>query len=366
MARGAVEDGYWLAPFVYGGRFAERPVLLSWMGAALGEVTGDVSLWSTRAPHLAFFLGGALLIYSLLRLQTGKSAALFGAFCWLSMPMIAPRFVIAEPDIVMSTLLFAAFYVWWRGTVDERLTLLRWACISFLLVLAGLTKGPQPMAYFTLGVGAYLVLKRARNQILPFIVANAVAMLIVGSWYVVVYVPHDVEYWMLHSRVLTTTGSQLIRDHFNFVVSMLAEVLPATILVGPAIVILARRWRNGEHDLMLAAMLYAITCTLVLVFWPGGVATRYAMPATLALAVICGLMFEHCRQSHPQTIVTALSVAYLVTGALLIRNWIVMPFWPHLFQESKIAGNALGNLIQESPIRYISSSLLVNRTCWSM
>ena len=47
---------------------------------------------------------------------------------------------------------------------------------------------------------------------------------------------------------------------------------------------------------MLAAVLYSLICTLVLVIWPGGVAARYVMPATMTLAVICGLMFEHLRQ----------------------------------------------------------------------
>jgi hypothetical protein len=37
MARGAVEDGHWLSPFIYGERFAERPVLLSWIAALFGE-----------------------------------------------------------------------------------------------------------------------------------------------------------------------------------------------------------------------------------------------------------------------------------------------------------------------------------------
>jgi hypothetical protein len=36
MARGAVEDGHWLTPFIYGGRFAERPVLSSWIASFLG------------------------------------------------------------------------------------------------------------------------------------------------------------------------------------------------------------------------------------------------------------------------------------------------------------------------------------------
>jgi hypothetical protein len=37
MARGAMEDGHWLTPFIYGERFAERPVLLSWLAALFGD-----------------------------------------------------------------------------------------------------------------------------------------------------------------------------------------------------------------------------------------------------------------------------------------------------------------------------------------
>lgn len=106
IARGALE-GHWLTPFVYGQRFAERPVLLSWIAALFGEAAGGVTLWSLRIPHLLFFLGGALLIYHLLRFSTGKSAAIFAALSWISMPVVAPKFINSEPDIVLSTLLFA-------------------------------------------------------------------------------------------------------------------------------------------------------------------------------------------------------------------------------------------------------------------
>ena len=349
IARGAIEDGHWLTPFLYGDRFAERPVLLSWISALFGELTGGVTLWSLRVPHLGFFFAGALLIYGLLRTATGKAAAVFGVLCWLSMPMVAPKFINAEPDIVMSTLLFAAFYTWWQGTISKRITPLRWGSISLLIGLAGLTKGPQPVAYFTLGVGAYLLLQRQRGQIPAFIVTNVLAALVIGGWYLLVYQPHDLEYWMVHSRLLTTTGLQLVRDHLDFVVSMLAEVLPATILIGPAVFIVWRRWRSGEHDLMLAATLYSLVCTVILVIWPGGVATRYAMPATFTLAVICGLMFEDWRRTQPRLIASTLTVSYLIFGGLLIRGWVAMPFWPHLFQESRIAGEAIAAALQDRP-----------------
>jgi 4-amino-4-deoxy-L-arabinose transferase-like glycosyltransferase len=120
MARGAIEDGHWLTPFVYGDRFAERPILLSWMAALFGELTGGVTLSSLRILHLFFFFASAILIYRLLRSSTGESAAIFGVLCWICMPMIAAKFINAEPDIVLSTLLFAAFYVSWKGTSSKR------------------------------------------------------------------------------------------------------------------------------------------------------------------------------------------------------------------------------------------------------
>lgn len=123
--------------------------------------------------------------------------------------------------------------------------------------------------------------------------------------------------------------------------SLAIEFLPGIILIGPAIVIVVRSWRNTRRDLLLAAILYSVMCTLVLVFWPGGVAARYAMPATMTLAVVCGLMFEYWRHTHPRLIASALVVTYLIFAGLLVRGWVAMPFWPHLFKESEIAGTAI-------------------------
>jgi 4-amino-4-deoxy-L-arabinose transferase-like glycosyltransferase len=352
-----MEDGHWLTPFLYGQRFQERPVLLSWVAAQFGELTGSVTLWSLRIPHLIFFLAGALLIYNLLRTATGKSAAIFGALCWISMPMVAPKFINAEPDVVVSTLLFAGFVIWWLGSSSNRMTLLKWISVCVLISLAGLTKGPQPVAFFTLGVGAYILIKR-REQIPAFLATNVAAAVIIGSWYVAVYQPNDVDAWLVHSRVMTTTGFRLILDHMNFTISMLAEVLPGTILIVPAMFLIRQGWKSGERDLMLAAVLYATICTLVLVFWPGGVATRYAMPGTMALAVVCGLMFEEWRCSHAKVIISSLTVTYLIFGAFLARGWVAMPFWPNLFQESRFAGDAIAAAVgrQLGPLYIIGSS----------
>jgi hypothetical protein len=69
----------------------------------------------------------------------------------------------------------------------------------------------------------------------------------------------------------------------------------------------------------------------------------------MTLAVICGLMFENWRYSHGRVIVSALVVTYLIFGGLLVRGWIVMPFVPQLFQESRRAGQAIAAALQQRP-----------------
>jgi hypothetical protein len=80
---------------------------------------------------------------------------------------------------------------------NKSMTLLRWLCVGGLICLAGLTKGPQPVAYFALGVGAYLCLKQ-RDQIPAFLAVNAGTGLVIGCWYLTVYsAPGDIKYWLL-------------------------------------------------------------------------------------------------------------------------------------------------------------------------
>jgi len=238
----------------------------------------------------------------------------------------------------------------------------RWFGVGILLALAGLTKGPQPVAYFTLGVGAYILLKQ-RHQIWAFTLANLLAALVVGGWYIAIYQPGDVELWRTHSRLSdTVTGLETIRDHLDFVKSLIIEFLPGTILFGPAVVIAARSWKNPKYDFPLAATLYSAMCTVVLIFWPGGVAARYAMPATMTVAVVSGLLFEYWRPSHPKVIASALVVTYLIFGGLLLRGWVAMPFWPHLFKESEIAGAAISSVsrVAPQPLYVIGNSTELN------
>jgi 4-amino-4-deoxy-L-arabinose transferase-like glycosyltransferase len=357
LARGAVEDGHWLAPHLYGVRFVERPVLLSWIAGGLGSLFGGVGVWSARLPHLVFLLAGGLMVFNLVRPLTRTPPAVFGALCWFACSMVGQKFITAEPDVTLSVLLFAAFVVWWNGEQHGRVTLARWIAAGLLLGAAGLVKGPQPIAYFTLGVGAYLLLKRRWRDLPGFILGNAIGAAIVGAWYVAVLQPGDVAHWRSHSRLADgMDASHWLRDHADFVVSLFVEWLPGSLLLGPAIVALWRREDLRDNGLLFAAVLYAGVGTLVLLVWPGGVATRYAMPANLALAVLGGVLFDRWWSSRPWLIGTGNTVVIAISGYLVLLGWVAMPLFPDAFRQTRIAALQIEavRVLRPGPL-YVSS-----------
>ncbi|MBR0824159.1 glycosyltransferase family 39 protein [Bradyrhizobium manausense] len=350
LARGALEDGQWRAPHLYGLRFVERPVLLSWIAAAFGSVTGGVGVWSARLPHLLFLLAGGLMVYHLVLPHTRRAPAVFGALCWFACPMVAQKFVTAEPDVTLSVLMFGGFFLWWRGVIRGNVSLPRWICIGILLALSGLTKGPQPLAFFGLGVGAYILIKRRWGDVAGFVLANAIAVLPAAAWYWMVMIPGDVEGWLHHSRLAEgMTASQWLRDHLDFALSMIMEWAPGSVLLIPAIIAMRRNELPGDRDLMLAAILYATLGGLVLLVWPGGVATRYAMPGNLGLAVIGGILFERWWFSRHWLIAVANTVVIGLSTALIVFGWIVIPAAPDIFRQSRIDAQIIAGVRATMP-----------------
>ncbi len=62
LARGAFHDSHWISPSLYGVRFVERPVLVSWLLGAVGLLTDNLEVWVARLPAALSILAGALLV----------------------------------------------------------------------------------------------------------------------------------------------------------------------------------------------------------------------------------------------------------------------------------------------------------------
>jgi 4-amino-4-deoxy-L-arabinose transferase-like glycosyltransferase len=352
IARTAVEDGEWLAPHVFNMRWIERPTLLSWMIAAISEPFGGVSQITARLPIALFLLFGCVLIYLLLRkVAASVPAALFGVALFLACPLVIRSYVMITADLPLAVLLFFAFYLWWRANQDGSIGLGRWLAIGVVLAFAGLFKGPQPIAYFALGVGLYVLGSRSWRQIPGLVLAGVICVLPLAAWYAAIYVPGDAQTWGTFMRVhpaIIFSGPAVA------LVRLLADTFPAALAV--AAFLIARGFsadktsgfRDGRAGFVAALACCAFTAAVLILFWPGGSTPRYYFPMVPALCVFGGLGYDLLSARRPQIIAPPL----LLTAGLLAYALIyaaASPFLPMLYAQSRLDADRVTAMVQAAP-----------------
>jgi hypothetical protein len=264
VARSGMDDSVWLDPHLYGWRFNERPQLMGWTVGILGLIFGGINQYVARAPTVLSLLGSCLLVFWLVRRYASALAGLFAAICFISSPMILQKVVTAEPDFLLCIILFATFVVWWESFAVGKLGALRWLGIGALLASAGFVKGPQPLAFFGLGVGAFYLARRRWRDLFGLAFAGAIAALMATAWYWWVYHPGDIEMWLSHSKIngrIDPSLPRYVADSVVLLVTLLLEFLPGLILVVPFCFLALRESPSKEKDLILALLLYAACCS---------------------------------------------------------------------------------------------------------
>ena len=348
IARGAFEDGHWLAPFLYGERFVERPVLVSWLLGGIGAMVGCLPVWVARLPAVLSLLAGASLIFWLVRRSASPRASLFASVCFLISPMVLQKVVTAEADSVVSTMLFAGFILWWIGHTQGGPTVRRWLAIGGVLTAAALVKGPQPLGFFFLGIGAYLLLQRQWREFLALALCGLMPAAVVGAWYWSVYQPGDLALWQSQSRLVASPSlAQYAGNVAHFTGQLILEWLPAVIIAVPAAVAAVRKRLPGDRDLFVALILYAMVCSAVLVFWPNA-RTRYAMPGCLAMAA-AGIAFDSFVTARSRWAEAAQWTAGCLILYALVLGWLVLPLAPRLADVHRRHGEIVAAILAERP-----------------
>lgn len=356
MARGAFEDGHWFDPHRNGNRFVERPALLSWLLAAIGLLTGSVPIWLARLPVALALLGGGWLVYYLVRKHSSPSAALFGAFCFLASPSVLQKVVTAETDIVVASLLFAAFVVHWDGEERGGGTVWRWITVGLVLAIAALVKGPQPLGYFFLGFGAFYLLRRRFIDLIKLGFLGLIPLAILLAWYAGVYQPGDESEWARHSRAHAVPPIEWIYGTLRFFVLIAFLWLPGWLLLLPLAKEITRKPESKADDLLVALILNATACTIVLALWPGANG-RYAIPAILPVAAVAGLGFERLRLTKPALIKIVGVLLLLFVSYRVLLNWLVMPLAPDTFGKSRYYGQFIADAVATRPGTVYSSTV---------
>lgn len=348
LARGAFEEGHWLEPHRYGERFAERPVLVSWLLGAIGLVTGSIPIWLARMPTVLAVLCGALLIAHLVRRYASDAAAAFAALCFMACPLILRKVIVAEVDLVLSVVLFATLVVWWGGERQGGVSWVRWLAIGLMLTAAALIKGPQPLGFFFIGLGALFLLRRQWSNLFKLGVTGLIPAAATLAWYASVFQAGDVQGWLSHSRLGGMSIVDWVSGTVSFVTVAAVDFAPAWLLLVPV------AWRvikqpQSERDALLAALiLYAGVCFVILAVWPGA-RGRYAMPAILATAAAAGLVFDRMRFDRPMLV--RIACAFLAACVLyrVVLGWLLMPAMPDLFGKSRYYGQAIAEVVSIRP-----------------
>jgi 4-amino-4-deoxy-L-arabinose transferase-like glycosyltransferase len=301
-----------LEPTIFGLRWAEKPALLSWLIAGAARLTGAVDEWSARLFPMLAILATALLVERFTRRYAGRAAALFAAAAFMFCPMLLRKIRVAEPDTIITLLSFAALVVWWTGEERGRVSLGRWLACGALLATLAMAKGPQPVGFFALGVGAYVVARRRWATLPGLALCLALPAAATLAWAAAVYRgEHDLSVWFTYLRVhdLRFNVRHYVRERLRFAIGLPIDLLPGALLVPAAL----GAWRRapraaGAPGPILPLAAYAGLCTLTLLVWPG-TKTRYAMPIAPAVAVLAGLAFGPLIQRRRRIAVAALAGA---------------------------------------------------------
>jgi 4-amino-4-deoxy-L-arabinose transferase-like glycosyltransferase len=347
IARTAIEDGDWLVPHAFNVRVIERPTLLSWIIAAISEPFGQVSQITARLPIALFLLAGCLLIYFLLRkVGAGVAAALFGTALFLACPLVMRAYVMITADMPLAVLLFLAFVLWWSGCEKGAIGVGRWLAIGLVLAIAGLLKGPQPIAYFALGVGVFVLASRSWRQLPGLILAGLICAIPLALWYAAIYRPGDEGSWAAFMRV---RPNLIFSRPLQASVRLLGETLPAALAAAAYLIARGFRGRDVAPPGLVAALAcYAFIASLFILFWPGGSAPRYYFPMVPALCVFGGLAYEALAARRPQIVAPLL----LITAGLLVYVLgysVASPLLPMRFRPTELEAARIAELVQASP-----------------
>jgi 4-amino-4-deoxy-L-arabinose transferase-like glycosyltransferase len=300
-----------------------------------------------RVPVLLSLVAGVLLVWRALRSVASAEAAIFGAVLVLACPIVMRYYVTAVADVPLAVVLFAAFLVWWNADAKGPVSVARWAGIGCLLAIAALLKGPQPVAFFMLGILIYAMLTSNWRLLPGLVLAGLISAIPTASWYALVFVPGDQHEWLRYTR-LSSPG--IAAPHpFSNAVDFFLESFPASLLA--VALLLAKRTAPREShrpNFVLALSCYTLACTFVILFWPAEVNPRYILPMVLPLCVLGGIAFDALSATRPALVAASIAIVTCLIGYALVQSAVDV-LWKPNYIRTKIAGQKIEAMIEKDP-----------------
>lgn len=280
--------GDWLLPRLNGELYLAKPPLLYWLTTTASHLLGKVDEWSVRLPLALAASVVVLTSYRYALRRFGPWAALFTAQLLIANATFAMFARRAEIEMLLTALCFGALLAALHF-IQEKVGR-RWILLSyFLLGLAVLAKGPLALLFVTLPLLAYAAIHREARawQVLRDPAGWGILLLVGGSWFLAVSLQMGFDIWQatVQRDILNKVRGATSEPLFSYVVWMLIDFLPASLLL---LVAPLATWRRWKSDTRLTALIIAIAVPLLIFTAFSDKHAKYLLPAYPLLALLAG------------------------------------------------------------------------------
>lgn len=305
IAREMIENGNWVATYINGTLFLEKPPFYTWAIATCLKVFGYHD-WAVRVPTFIFTLGILILMFVLARhglSPLGASAATVSLGTMYLFVQICHN---ATIDNGLMFFIMVAMTTLVTARKDEVFSRSRTAALYGSIALAFLCKGfvgpvliIGTMLFFTAIRRKWLLLKIARPATGFLIVA-----LIVGSWLFALWNTGGESYFrtfIITNHINRFTGCYgPAANCLYYIPYLFIAPFPWTLLIPCGLWIIVKRWANNSEQRLFWTWMGAWACAMFLILSAAGSKDdNYFLPLLPPFAVAAGTWVEHSFQNRP-------------------------------------------------------------------
>ncbi len=293
-----LNGGSWWRLDVGGMLYIAKPPMLPWLMALSSFVTGGLNEWAVRLPSVVAVIVAALasggIAAILARSQRLDSRALLAGLAasvaFLTCPSIIERSRIGETDLVVTASIAVAFWAFLLARSKDEFPLWSWAAIGLSLAVAGLAKGPIPLAFAAVPIMATFLLDRAYGRTAIAALVLALSLSPLAFWAYANSGGDEKMIWLDETRLaafswLSSAQGWLPLLHLNQVPRWLFGMMPW--LTAAGWYVWRRRGEVRNDPLLRAVLFYAIPVSVLVLLWPGA-RGRYAVPAIVPMMALAG------------------------------------------------------------------------------
>lgn len=136
----------WLIPTLNGEIYLEKPPLFYWSGAIFGLLAHGTPEWVLRLPSALSAMAVVWMLFSGLKEQVGRWAALFSVLVLVTSPYFTQQARLAELEMLLTLCVFSSLLCYF-GYVQQGSRARLYGAYA-LIGLAFLTKGPVALLFF--------------------------------------------------------------------------------------------------------------------------------------------------------------------------------------------------------------------------